>query len=220
MGSRHGKKDDLLQESAPAYKIIPERLKEKKQGEFTIDDYMALPEEERWELIDGHLYRLPAPSTVHQVIAAELFFAIRRCIEEHAADCLLLTAPTDVQLDMDERTILEPDLFLLCDLKKLQEKRIYGAPDFAVEIISPSTRSRDMVLKKEKYRKAGVREYWIIDPKEKCVIVNLLEKEAYHSGRFDFHSVIPVGISEGKCLIDFTRIAGKLESLYEGSVPV
>ena len=216
MDKRPGKMEDLLQESAPAYMTMPERLRGKKQGEFTIDDYLALPEDERWELIDGHLYRLLAPSTVHQVIAGELYFAIRRCIEEHAADCLLLTAPTDVQLDRDDRTILEPDLLLLCDLEKLQVKRIFGAPDFAVEILSPSTRSRDMVLKKEKYQKAGVREYWIIDPEEKKVIVNISAdgKEEYVSRICDFSSQIPIQISEGKCVIDFAGISRKLQQYF------
>ena len=207
---------NLLQEPAPAYLTSVEGRTGKKQGEYTISDYLALPEDERWELIDGHLYRMAAPATDHQVLLGELYYRIRNCIESCGEDCLILAAPTDVQLDMDDRTIVEPDLIVLCDLKKLQKKRIAGAPDLLVEILSPSSRSRDMILKNRKYRKAGVREYWIVDPEEKCVIVSIFEKEMeeFTSRIYDFSSEIPVGISEGRCRIDFAGIAGKLKGLY------
>ena len=111
----------------------------------------------------------------------------------------VLFAPTDVQLDMDNKTIVEPDLIVLCDLQKLRKKRIFGAPDLLVEILSPSTHSKDMLWKNSKYQKAGVREYWMVDPEKRKVLVNLFENREgeYRSRLYDFDQRIPVGISRG-----------------------
>ena len=177
---------------------------------------MALPEGERWELIDGRLIRMESPTTVHQFICAKLLTVLNSCIDEHELPCLALAAPTDVQLDMDDRTIVVPDLIVLCDLKKLRKKLVYGAPDMVVEILSPSTQSRDMLWKNQKYQFAGVREYWIVNPDEKKIIVNLFTepKGAFVSRIYDFEEKIPVAISEGKCEIDFSEIKRKMEKLY------
>ena len=141
---------------------------------------------------------------------------LNSCIDEHELPCLALAAPTDVQLDMDDRTIVVPDLIVLCDLKKLRKKLVYGAPDMVVEILSPSTQSRDMLWKNQKYQFAGVREYWIVNPDEKKIIVNLFTepKGAFVSRIYDFEEKIPVAISEGKCEIDFSEIKRKMEKLY------
>lgn len=206
----------MVQESAASEARLPVWMRRKKQGEYTLEDYLSLPEEERWELIDGCLIRLEAPTTVHQFISARLLIVLSACMDAHGASCLALAAPIAVQLDMDERTIVEPDLVVLCDLKKLRRKRIYGAPDMLVEILSPSTHIKDMFWKNQKYQRAGVREYWIVDPDGKRVIVNLFAKTEgmFVSRVYSFDDSIPVGISEGKCTVDFSTIRQRLEKLY------
>ena len=210
------RQEGLVQDSAASEAWHSDRKKKRGQGEYTITDYLALPEGERWELIDGRLIRMESPTTVHQFICAKLLTVLNSCIDEHELPCLALAAPTDVQLDMDDRTIVVPDLIVLCDLKKLRKKLVYGAPDMVVEILSSSTQSRDMLWKNQKYQFAGVREYWIVNPDEKKIIVNLFTepKGAFVSRIYDFEEKIPVAISEGKCEIDFSEIKRKMEKLY------
>jgi len=211
-----GRPDGEAQEAAGVYLTDPGLRNGKKQGEYTLEDYLALPYEERWELIDGYLIRMDSPTTEHQIILGNLYTAFRRCIDEHCASCKVLFAPTDVQLDMDNKTIVEPDLIVLCDLQKLRKKRIFGAPDLLVEILSPSTHSKDMLWKNSKYQKAGVKEYWMVDPEKRKVLVNLFEKTEgeYRSRLYGFDEEIPVGISRGECRIDFAPIQRELEELY------
>ena len=212
--SMEEKPDGEGHETAGAYYAVPGG--KKKQGEYTLEDYLALPEEERWELIDGHLIRMDSPTTEHQVISGELHVAFYNCIKEHGVPCKVLAAPVDVQLDMDDRTIVEPDLLILCDLEKLRRKRVFGAPDLLVEILSPSTQSRDMVWKNRKYQRAGVREYWMVDPDGRKIIVNIFDSREgeFRSRIYDFEETIPVGISNGSCRIDFAPIGLELDALY------
>ena len=211
-----GRPDGEALEAAGVYWTDPGLRNGKKQGEYTLEDYLALPYEERWELIDGFLIRMDSPTTEHQIILGNLYTAFRRCIDEHCASCKVLFAPTDVQLDMDNKTIVEPDLIVLCDLQKLRKKRIFGAPDLLVEILSPSTHSKDMLWKNSKYQKAGVKEYWMVDPEKRKVLVNLFENTEgeYRSRLYGFDEEIPVGISRGECRIDFAPIQRELEELY------
>ena len=103
--------------------------------------------------------------------------------------------------------MVQPDLLIICEkLDFLNLKRLDGAPALVAEILSPSTRSRDMILKLYKYQKAGVREYWIIDPKYRIVTVHRFDEEEYHPVTYTFQDEIPVGISDGMCAIDFSRI--------------
>ena len=211
-----GISDGKAQEAASIYSAGHGLKNGKKQGEYTLEDYLALPEEERWELIDGYLIRMDSPTTEHQIILGNLYTAFRKCIEDHDAPCKVLFAPADVQLDMDNRTIVEPDLIVLCDRLKLRKKRIFGAPDLVAEILSPSTHSKDMLWKNSKYQKAGVREYWMVDPEKRKVLVNLFgnTEGEYRSRLYDFDQRIPVGISNGECMIDFGPILQELEELY------
>ena len=105
-------------------------------------------------------------------------------------------APIDVQLDCDEKTIVQPDVLVLCDVSKLSGNTISGAPDFIVEILSPSTRKKDMFIKLEKYMTAGVREYWMVDAEKKKVLIYDFEHENYPI-LFGFDAEVPVGIFEG-----------------------
>ena len=178
---------------------------------YTLDDYYALPDEQRVELIDGVFYDMAAPSSLHQLILMHLSYLFDECAAQHDLPCVVLIAPFDVRLDRDDYTMVQPDLMVLCSPQDyLHMKRLEGAPDLAVEILSPSTRSRDMILKLYKYEKAGVREYWIIDPEHRIVTVHFFDTDYYDPVRYTFHDRIPVAISEGKCSIDFSRIADRL----------
>jgi len=187
-----------LEERAPTYGLL------KRQGEYTLEDYLALPDERRVELIDGFIYDMSAPTGYHQLIAGEIYSMLRSQISEKGGDCRPFISPVDVQLDCDDRTIGQPDVLVLCDKSKYTSARIVGAPDFVVEILSKSTRSKDMYTKLYKYRNAGVREYWIVDPDKKRVLVWEFEKDDY--GIYGFRDKIPVGIYDGELVIDFSII--------------
>ena len=187
-----------LAETAPAYAPL------KKQGEYTLEDYLALPDERRAELIDGVIYDMSAPTGYHQLIAGKLYAMLLSLISEKGGDCRPFVSPVDVQLDCDDRTIVQPDVLILCDKSKYTPARIVGAPDFVAEILSKSTRSKDMYVKLYKYRNAGVREYWMIDPDKKRVLVWHFEKDDY--GIYGFRDKIPVGMYDGKIIIDFSVI--------------
>ena len=109
----------------------------------------------------------------------------------------------DVQLDGDEKTIVQPDILILCDAEKIIKGRVFGAPDFVVEIISPETKRKDYFKKLEKYENAGVREYWILDPFKKQLLVFFFEKDIYAQIHDLMH---PIQIYEGKLQIDFDNI--------------
>ena len=185
----------------------------KKQGEYTIEDYLAWPEDERIELINGRIYMMSAPEVIHQVIDVHLGQKIANYIDDKGGDCIPLTAPVDVQLDCDDRTMVQPDVLILCDLKKLNRKRIVGAPDFVLEILSPSTRAKDIVVKTEKYMSAGCREYWIVDPEGETVTVYDFENENFPI-HYSFDDVVPVNIYGGDLTIDFKILRGKLKKFF------
>ena len=188
---------------------------QKKQGEYTIEDYYALPEDKRYELIDGVLYEMTVPTTVHQIIALQMCHQIESFIDEHGGDCMSYIAPVDVQLDCDDKTMVEPDVIILCDRSKDINRCIYGAPDFVAEVLSKSTRRKDISVKTYKYANAGVREYWMIDPKDMKVIVYTFAQNDDAEDTvsiFGFQDKIPVGIYNGELKIDFAKISKRLEA--------
>ena len=183
-----------------------------RQGRYTVEDYLAMPEDRRVELIDGVFYDMVAPSAFHQLILGHLSYQFRECAREHDKACEVLMAPFDVRLDMDNYTMVQPDLLVIChELDYMHLKRLEGAPDLAVEILSPSSRSKDMFLKLYKYQNAGVREYWIVDPENQTVTVHLLEDdEHYEPKKYSFQDCIPVGISDGTCSISLSELMERL----------
>ena len=183
----------------------------KKDGEYTLDDYYALPDECRVELIDGVFYDMAAPAYIHQKILGELYLLFRKCVDAHDESCDIFLSPCDVRLDRDNRTMVQPDLLMICHKYDLDIKAYDGAPDFTLEILSPSTRAKDMVLKLYKYQNAGVREYWIVDPMKEEVLVYDLEHEVFSPEKYDFESTIPIHISGGECSIDFSRVNRALQ---------
>ena len=184
----------------------PQTQAEKKNGEYTLDDYYALPDERRVELIDGIFYDMAAPAVIHQKILGELFVLFRECADAHEAECEVFVAPCDVRLDCDNKTMVQPDIFLICHPYDLGAKALDGAPDLTLEILSPATRAKDMLLKLHKYQNAGVKEYWIVDPDHDTVLVYDLRSDDFYPEKYDFDSVIPIHISDGKCSIDFSRV--------------
>ena len=199
---------DMVEDSGTAYAA-------KVQGQYTLDDYYALPEDRRVELIDGCIYDMAAPSTIHQLIAGEVHRQISNFILEHDGPCMPFISPVDVQLDCDDKTMVEPDVIILCDRSKDINRCTYGAPDFVAEVLSKSTRRKDIGVKTYKYANAGVREYWMIDPKDMKVIVYTFAQNDDAEDTvsiFGFQDKIPVGIYNGELKIDFAKISKRLEA--------
>ena len=189
----------MVREAEPAYDFG------KKQGEYTLEDYLALPDERRVELIDGVIYDMSAPTGYHQLIVGQLYSALLSWIQGRKGGCMPFISPVDVQLDCDDRTIVQPDVLILCDKSKYTPARIIGAPDYVAEVLSKSTKSKDIFIKLNKYKNAGVREYWMIDPDKKTVMVWNFEKDD-EVKMYGFRDNIPVGIYNGECVIHFAEI--------------
>ena len=183
----------------------------KRQELHTLDDYYALPEDIRAELIDGTFYNMGAPTRRHQLILGEMYLQLKRCAQEHEMPCEIYLSPCDVRLDRDDYTMVQPDLLAVCNYENPDMRRIEGAPDFVVEILSQATRMKDLILKLRKYQNAGVREYWIVDPQKRRVTVHCFEDEDYSPENYDFRGSVPVAISKGRCQVDFSGILDQLQ---------
>ncbi|MCD8103671.1 MAG: Uma2 family endonuclease [Lachnospiraceae bacterium] len=133
---------------------------------YTIDDIEALPEGKRAELIDGVIYDISVPGSTHQFIISGLHDQISAYIASKEGKCRLLLSPFAVFLNKDDYNYVEPDLSVVCDPSKISNRGCEGAPDWVIEIVSPTSRPRDYFKKMFKYSTAGVREYWIIDPEK------------------------------------------------------
>ena len=138
---------------------------------YTTDYIEALPEGERAELIDGRIYYMASPTRTHQQLLGYLFRKIADYIDEQGGDCEVNLAPFAVYLNNDNKTYVEPDIVVVCDRDKLDDKGCHGAPDWVIEILSPSSMKMDCERKVKLYRDAGVREYWIVDPEKETVSV-------------------------------------------------
>lgn len=184
------------------------------QGSYTIEDYRALPDERRGELIDGYFYDMAAPTHLHQRIGGEIHRQIANFIMDREGNCEPLIAPVDIQLDCDERTMVQPDVAILCHKDKVRKWGIYGAPDFILEVISPSTKRKDYTKKLSKYIEAGVREYWILDPYQRTLLVYFFESEIYPV-IYGLDKSVPVGIYQGELVIEFKNIARWIEEEAE-----
>ena len=181
-----------------------------RNGSYTLDDYYALPEDQRVELIDGYFYEMLAPTFGHQTIGGEIYRQVANYIMDKGGSCRPFIAPVDVQLDCDERTMVQPDVGIVCDPDKIKRFGIYGAPDFLVEVISPSTKKKDYTKKLAKYMEAGVREYWILDPYQKRLLVYFFEGDVFPA-IYGLDQPVPVGIYNGDLVIDFSNIAKWIE---------
>ncbi len=175
----------------------------------TLKQYELLPEDNRVEVFDGIIYNMSGPSVEHQTISTELTTILNTYIKNHQSKCRVFHAPFDVKLSDNPLTIVQPDVMIICDKDKLDGKRCNGAPDFIIEIVSPRNPADDYIKKLYYYKNAGVREYWIVDPRRKTVTVNYFEKNILNI-QYSFDSVIKVNIYDD-LLINFSDIAQTLE---------
>jgi len=183
-------------------------MKSPEEGlRYTYDDYYSWDDGQRWELIDGAAYLMsPAPSWNHQGVLVELIKKISLFLE--GRPCKVYPAPFDVRLNADagDNTVVQPDIVVICDLSRLDERGGYrGAPEMVVEILSPSSARRDKLVKFNQYQKAGVREYWIVDPDTKTVSAHILENGKYIISAFGDEDIVPVHVLEG-CEIDLSEV--------------
>lgn len=164
-----------------------------KSNTYTIDDIYALPEGQRAELIDGQIYDMAPPSPMHQELLMELSATLRDYIKKNGGPCKVYPAPFAVFLNEDDRNYVEPDISVICDSSKVDNRGYQGAPDFIIEIVSPSSQRMDYLTKLFKYRTAGVREYWIVNPLQRTVQVYSFEGTE-DSTQYSFDDEITVTI--------------------------
>jgi len=154
---------------------------------YTYKDYMLYNENEKIEIIDGNIYDMsPAPSRIHQKLITEILFRIRSYIETNNGSCEVYPAPFDVilknndEIIEDSKNIIQPDISVICDKNKLTDKGCTGSPDMIVEVVSPYNPNNDFIRKLNLYDKYKVREYWIVNPIKKNILVYTLdENERY-----------------------------------------
>ncbi|MBQ3975705.1 MAG: Uma2 family endonuclease [Lachnospiraceae bacterium] len=183
-------------------------------GPYTLEDYLKLPDDQRVELIDGFFYDMAAPTTIHQSIAGFLYKKFLDYVLENKGPCYPFISPVDVQLDADDKTVIQPDVLIVCDRSKYRNGRIFGAPDLIVEVLSPSSRKKDMHIKLSKYYDAGVREYWIVDPEKKMLVQYDMEHMELPAV-YNCESEIPVLIWNSGCRIDLSEMFDTIGFLWE-----
>ena len=172
---------------------------------YTENDYYNLPENVRAELIDGQFYDMAAPSRIHQEILSSLHLEIGNYLRSKKGSCKIYPAPFSVKLFDNRKTVVEPDISVICDPNKLTDQGCTGAPDWIIEIVSPSTSSHDYVRKLNLYLDAGVKEYWIVDPRNRKVLVYHLEQNDVKADSYTFQDKIKVNIYD-ELWIDFTEL--------------
>lgn len=156
----------------------------KQLDNCTIEDIYNLPDGQRAELIDGELYMMAAPDTNHQRLVTEFIYLIKDYIKRNNGECEIFPSPFAVFLNADDKIYLEPDISVICDKNKLTDEGCSGAPDWIIEVVSPSSRSMDYNKKLFKYRTAGVREYWIVDPMKQLIMVYNFEQDIFKQHSF------------------------------------
>ena len=175
---------------------------------ITLEQYENLPENRRVEVFENVVYDMASPSQIHQTLSMELSNIIYNYIKNKKGLCQVFHAPFDVKLSDKPFTIVQPDIMVICDKDKLDGKRCNGAPDFIIEIVSPSNPADDYIRKLYYYKNYGVREYWIVDPRRKTVTVNYFEDNIL-SVQYLFDSIIKVNIFDD-LYINFSDIADLL----------
>jgi len=172
---------------------------------YTEDDYYDSLEDVRIELIDGQLYNQASPSRIHQKILMELANQVANYIKSKGGPCEVYPAPFAVKLREDRKTIVEPDISVVCDPGKLTDRGCEGAPDWIIEITSPRNSSHDYIRKLNLYADTGVREYWIVDPTERGVFVYHFENDNFKAKSYTFRDKIKANIYDD-LFIDFQGI--------------
>jgi Uma2 family endonuclease len=177
-----------------------------KEEYYTYADYLTWPDDVRYELIEGVPYMMsPGPSRGHQDISVSIVYQLYDFLI--GKQCKVYAAPLDVRLNADEEddTVVQPDVLVVCDEEKLDDKGVKGAPDMIVEVLSPSSENYDALVKLNLYRKYGVKEYWIVNPASKVLTVHLLNNGQYITTAYCEDDVVPVAVLEG-CEIDLSKV--------------
>jgi len=162
---------------------------------YTAEYIYSLPEGQRAELIDGQIYDMALPMRIHQKLVSQLTKLIGNYIDANHGGCEVYPAPFAVFLNADNKTYVEPDISVICDNDKLDERGCNGAPDWVIEIVSPSTERMDYGIKLFKYRSAGVREYWIVNPLKQTVMVYDFQ-DNLGTKQYSFDETIPACICQ------------------------
>lgn len=158
-------------------------------GSYTYADYMKWTVPDMMELIRGKIYKMsPAPRAVHQIVTGEVYRQIANYLKRKK--CQVFIAPFDVRLpvspkkkaDKDITTVVQPDICVVCDASKIDERGCLGSPDWIIEVLSPRTSAKDLSIKFEVYEEAGVREYWVIHPTEQTLMVYILNENGKYHG--------------------------------------
>ena len=170
---------------------------------YTIEDIYALPDGERTELIDGQIYYMAPPLRQHQKISFALSRYIADYIDRKGGSCEVYSAPFAVFLNEGDTTYVEPDISVICDSKKLNDKGCSGAPDWIIEIVSSGSHRMDYYTKLFKYRSTGVREYWIVGPDKNKITIWDFEGDAVEE--YTFHDSVPSHIYNN-LTIDFPKL--------------
>jgi Uma2 family endonuclease len=177
----------------------------------TYADYLKWPGEIRYELIDGIAYAMaPAPARRHQEVMLELARQIADALD--GSPCRPYVAPFDIRLpraleqDDEADTVVQPDISVICDKAKLDERGCRGAPDWIIEVLSPSTAGHDHILKRALYERVGVREYWLVHPVDLVVTIYLLENGAYGKPVVQELQGITVAVVLPQVIIDWARV--------------
>lgn len=171
---------------------------------YTADEYFALTPDtnEHVELREGQIIDFATPTVLHHEIVGGLYSEIRSYIRSNKGDCKPFVSPLDVKLD--NYNVVQPDVFVICDPSKYDEKRCYGAPDWVIEVLS-TNRSDDLISKLALYQRFGVREYWIVDPKNEKTLVYFFERSDLPN-IYTFDSAVPVNIYDGKLTVNVSEI--------------
>ena len=196
----NNEKDMMVNEAVPVY-----------NRKYTYKDYLKWDDDIRCELIDGYPYMMSAPTIRHQRISRKLLVQLDTFLQ--GKTCEVFHAPFDVRLyagvsdlaDDAVDTVVQPDLVVICDDTRLDKTGCKGAPDMAIEILSPSSTDKDKMIKYWKYLKAGVREYWIVDPDNNRLMVHLLDEDYQVIHTYSSEERAPVNILPG-CTIDLQDV--------------
>ncbi|MCL2109183.1 MAG: Uma2 family endonuclease [Oscillospiraceae bacterium] len=181
----------------------------RKERRYTYADYLTWDGDTRYELIDGVPYAFAAPNVRHQEVCGELFGQLRDFLKGKL--CKVFIAPIDVRLNPQnaDDTVVQADVIVVCDHSKIGGNSINGAPDLVIEVLSPSTASYDLIVKLNRYRESGVREYWVIDPENNAVQVFIFNGDKNNGCIINTYESecksIPMNILDG-CVIDLREI--------------
>ena len=175
----------------------------RQEKHYTYADYLTWPDDARYELIDGEAFLMaPAPLIEHQEVAGDVYHQLRNQLD--GKPCRPYIAPVDVRLPRADEadaaidTVVQPDVLVVCDPAKIDRRGVRGAPDWLLEVLSPSTAAHDQIAKRRTYERAGVREYWLVHPSDRTLTVYVLDNGQY--GRpeiYELKDATPIGVLPG-----------------------